>query len=510
MSDWTDGYVTDIDYGYRYFTLLNPFRARVAFLDSGLAFPEVRTACELGFGQGLSVNIHAAASSIHWYGTDFSPPMARFAQEMAQAAGSNAKLFADSFADFTKRSDLPDFDFIGLHGVWSWISAENRDLIIQFLHNKLKNGGVLYIGYNIQPGWNDFVPVRQLMSQYIAGVNEKDVSRRIRKTVQFIDSFLKTKPRFFQENPALASRLAELRYADERYLAHEYFNRDWTPMAFSELTECLKKADLHYACPAYYLDHFDFLNLTKEQSEFLQGIDDPILKETLYDFITNQDFRTDYWVKGEIQELDEEDERITLQKQKYLLVTPPEKVSLMVSVVQGKRELRQEIYKPILELMSDSCPRTVDQIVQDLGKEEFSSALIYQSMMILMGMRHLEPIPDCECSDRLRFQTKQLNAFLCSQVQQGKDIDFLASPVTGGGIEVSRIEQSFLSSLAQGETEPLKWAEKALSQVSAQRLTDDNRANSLDTPANQHEVLLAEATFFAQKRLPILKALGIA
>jgi hypothetical protein len=32
---------------------------RLAFLSTGLAFPEMGTACELGFGQGLSANIHA-------------------------------------------------------------------------------------------------------------------------------------------------------------------------------------------------------------------------------------------------------------------------------------------------------------------------------------------------------------------------------------------------------------------------------------------------------------------
>ncbi len=61
MSDWTAGYVADIGYTYGYYTELNPLRVRLAFLNAGLVPPEVGSACELGFGQGMSANLHAAA-----------------------------------------------------------------------------------------------------------------------------------------------------------------------------------------------------------------------------------------------------------------------------------------------------------------------------------------------------------------------------------------------------------------------------------------------------------------
>lgn len=92
MSDWTAGYVADIGYTFGYYTELNPLRVKLAFLNAGLVFPEAGTACELGFGQGVSANIHAAASSCQWYGTDFNPAQAGFAQELATVSGAGAKL----------------------------------------------------------------------------------------------------------------------------------------------------------------------------------------------------------------------------------------------------------------------------------------------------------------------------------------------------------------------------------------------------------------------------------
>ena len=151
MTDWTAGYVADIGYTYGYYAELNPLRLKLPFLSAGLAIPAITTACELGFGQGLSTNIHAAASATSWHGTDFNPGQAAFAQELAAISGANVRLRDDAFADFAQRSDLPDFDYIGVHGIWSWISDDNRSVMVDFIKRKLKVGGVLYISYNTIP-----------------------------------------------------------------------------------------------------------------------------------------------------------------------------------------------------------------------------------------------------------------------------------------------------------------------------------------------------------------------
>ena len=126
MTDWTAGYVADIGYTFGYYQELNPQRVKLAFLNQGLAYPEMGAACELGFGQGISANIHAAASVTQWHGTDFNPSQAGFAQSLASATGSSAKFYDQAFDEFAKRDDLPEFDYIGLHGIWSWISAPSR------------------------------------------------------------------------------------------------------------------------------------------------------------------------------------------------------------------------------------------------------------------------------------------------------------------------------------------------------------------------------------------------
>lgn len=137
-SGWTAGYVADICYTFGYYRELNPLRVKLAFLNAGLVYPEIGVACELGFGQGLSANMHAAGSVTQWTGTDFNPAQAGLAQEFAAVSGTNARLYDEAFADFANRADLPDFDYIGVHGIWSWISDENRKVMVDFLRKKLR------------------------------------------------------------------------------------------------------------------------------------------------------------------------------------------------------------------------------------------------------------------------------------------------------------------------------------------------------------------------------------
>ena len=65
---WASGYLADIGYTFGYYTELNPLRVNLAFLNTGLVCPQIHTACELGYGQGLSANLHAAASNTQWWG----------------------------------------------------------------------------------------------------------------------------------------------------------------------------------------------------------------------------------------------------------------------------------------------------------------------------------------------------------------------------------------------------------------------------------------------------------
>ena len=92
----------------------------------------------------------------------------------------------------------------------------------------------------------------------------------------------------------------------------------------------------------------------------------------------------------------------------------------------------------------------------------------------------------------------------------GGDISFLASPVTGGAVTVGRFQQLFLMARAQGAKQPADWANTtwALLQAQGQRILKDGQ--TLQSAEDNLAELNAQAQAFADKLLPILKALQIA
>lgn len=510
MTDWTAGYIADIDYTFGYYPELNPLRVKLAFLNAGLICPDMGTACELGFGQGMSANIHAAATVTQWSGTDFNPAQAGFAQELAAACGNDAKLYDQVFADFCTRSDLPEFDYIGLHGIWSWISDENRAVIVDFIRCKLKVGGVLYISYNTQPGWAAMVPMRDLLNEHseVMGVQGRGIISRIDGAIDFAEKLFATNPNYSKANPLVIERIKGIKGQNRNYLAHEYFNRDWLPMPFSTMAKWLASAKVSYACPAHYLDHIDEMNLSAEQQILLNDIPDAMFRETVRDFMVNQQFRRDYWVKG-ARKLKLLEQVEAFRAQKVILVQPRADVSLKVTGAIGGATMHEQIYNPILDALADHKPKTLGQIEQAVKDKGVVFAQLIQAVMVLTGTGSLAAVQDDDVISKAKKHTDKLNAHLINKARGGADNNYLASPVTGGGVSTNRFEQLFQLAISLGKMQPTEWAEFVWQILATQGQKLVKEGKKLETPEENIAELVEQAQTFAGKQLPILKALGI-
>lgn len=320
----------------------------------------------------------------NWYGTDFNPAQAGYAQQLAEASGANAKLYDESFAEFCNRPDLPQFDFIGMHGIWSWVSDENRRIITDFLRRKLKVGGVLYVSYNTQPGWAAMAPMRDLLVEHaeLMGAQGHGIVPRIDSALEFAGKLVSGGARYGVANPGVAARLDALKGQNRNYLAHEYFNRDWEPMSFSKMSRWLDDAKLSFACSAHLLDHVDAINMPAEQ-QILKDIPDRSFRETVRDFLVNQQFRRDYWVRG-LRQMSALERAEKLRAQRFIMVAVREEITLKVSGAIGEAALHENVYVPILDLLADLRVHTLHDVERALeGKTDFNGVL--QALMILAG-----------------------------------------------------------------------------------------------------------------------------
>ena len=300
MSHSADGYVTDMAYTRHHHAMLDPGRAVLVAERAGLAPPAMRYACELGFGQGLSLAIHASASRTEWWGVDVLPQHVEFAKSLIDDPQARDRLVCANFEQFGAREDLPSFDFIALHGVWSWISPQNRARIAAFIDRRLAPNGIVYLGYNALPGWGSVLSLRELL---VAGASQDPsalIEDRIESALSFAAKVIASDPRILESQPQFEKQLREIRSKKKSYLAHEYFNRDWHPMHFSQVAAELAPLGLCYLGQADFSDSYDQWRLTETQRALLADIDDVLLRETARDMTVDRRFRRDYWVRSEV------------------------------------------------------------------------------------------------------------------------------------------------------------------------------------------------------------------
>lgn len=513
MSDaWNEGYVTDVGYTYGYYRELNPVFQRFCLLARGYSAPEAwagSSHCELGFGQGVSINVHAAANPGHFMGTDFNPAHAAHANGLADAAGSAAKLVDDSFEQLLTRTDLPQFDSISLHGIWTWVSRENHHYIAEFVRRYLKPGGVLFISYNCFPGWAPAHPLRQMFALHDRFTAKAHAAAdRVDAALQFSEALLAANPNYLKAAPQLPERLKGIMAQSRQYLAHEYFNRDWNCMYFTDVVDALAVAKLEFACSASPLDAVDAVNLSAAGQAFLASVEHPILREQARDYFVNQQFRKDLFMRGATR-LNAAEHRERLLETKLMLVQPVDSVKFTLTSALGEASLQDAVYRPFVAALAQKqhAPKTMRELSQALPELPWPQLL--QAAIVLVGTGAIAPCQSEALSKQVHKRCTALNQHLCARAQFASDIETLASPVTGGGIAVNRFEQLFLLAHHTGRKTSAQWAQFVWDVLQSQGQKLLKEGKTLETSEDNLAELTQQANAFAEKRLPILKALQL-
>jgi SAM-dependent methyltransferase len=507
MDDWTAGYLTDVNYTYGVTRELTPSLLAFASLAAGIVAPDVNgplTYCELGCGQGYATNLLAAANPhIEFYATDFNPAHIAGARSFAAAAGIGNIQFRDnSFDELAAAQDLPDFDIIALQGIYSWVSAENRRHIVEILRKRLKPGGLVYVSYNTLPGWASLMPLRRLMADSIAATTGAPLVRldqAMAQTQQLMD----VGAAYFHVT-LVEQTFRGMNGLNRSYLAHEYFNPNAAPSYFADMAAEMRTAKLTYAGSAHMLDKIDGIHFTAEQSAFLESVTDPVQREAMRDYILNQVFRRDIFVKGAVP-LAPEEVREQWLKSRFVMTSDRKDISFTVRGGLGDAALQPEVYTPLLDALAGG-PTTTLQLLDDPQIAALGWARITQALMVLVGMGHVQPALD-QAGDAARAASvKDFNLAVIEKAKWSKDFEFLASPITGGPIGLDRLSQLFLLAQHEGHRDAADFVWDVLSGTGT-------HISKGDKPLETAEESLAELRpmfdDFTRRRHPILASTGI-
>lgn len=511
MNSWNEGYFTDSTYTYGYYRELSPNFMRWCLLVNGIAAPEITAEtchCELGFGQGLSANIHAAATPGKFFGTDFNPAHAAQAKEFAEASGADAHFFEDSFEEFAKRDDLPQFDSIGFHGVWTWISAENRRHMLEVARQHLKSGGMVYNSYNCLPGWAPAAPLRELLTLYDKNFHGNgNTQERVQAAINFIQEMIDAEPAYLQIAPSFKPTFEHMKKNSPDYIAHEYLNLDWDLMYFSDVAELSQETKLDFATQAVPIDGA-VLHLSQKAQGFLGKISNPLVREQLTDYFARRQFRKDLYVRG-IRRLPPPEVVDKLLAMRYVLLVPAAEVSMNVSTEQGVLKLAEGAYRPFVEYLAEDNHRPKD-LLEYAARNNVPARNLIEMLRVLIFVDRVMPCQSKTAVNLVKKDCDRLNAHLCERAKFNEAINFLASPLTGCGFNVNRASQLFLAQYKGGVKTVDKLADEAFKILAqgGQRILFNGKP--LENPEDNIKHLRTLAEKFFSRDLTIYKALLIA
>ncbi len=213
MANWTEGYVSDVEYTEGFYREMAPSHLAFVALVMGYAPGAVGRPdhyLELASGQGFGTALLAAANpGTEFVGIDFNPAQTANARKLAEFADLTNIRFLDwSFQETaTRREELPpEFDVIALHGIYSWVSEQNRKALVAILAQRLKPGGFAYVSYNCMPGWAAMAPAQWLIREF-AHRHHGRSDQQIAQALEFLNTLRDSKACYFGLNPIVKKRL---------------------------------------------------------------------------------------------------------------------------------------------------------------------------------------------------------------------------------------------------------------------------------------------------------------
>lgn len=207
------------------------------------------------------------------------------------------------------------FDYIIVHGIWSWVPDAVKDKIFSICRNNLTEHGIAYISYNVYPGWKRQEQLREIM--YFAGrdVLEEPLEARTRKGLDA----LKALAEILENDKGLGGggklpAMQKILNHNFYYIAHEYMEAFNDPIYVNGFIEWANRhrlayigdTDLHVSFVSWMAEH------TRERILALAG-GDYIAKEFYSDILSDRQFRRSLLCREEVGDNIRRDESVAVE-----------------------------------------------------------------------------------------------------------------------------------------------------------------------------------------------------
>jgi SAM-dependent methyltransferase len=452
MSAWSGGYVSDIDYLPGFFAFQAPAHLALCLTVAGFeaTLPEDYAFCELGCGLGMTAGTIAAANPrARIVAVDFLPAQIAAARAAAAEAGlSNITYLEAEFAALADAPppDLPMFDVVSLHGVWSWVSDATRAAILRFLARRVKPGGIVHVGYSAMPVWSQVMGLRRFLADSAAAAAGRS-DKRILSALAAARALNQAGARHLARSPWVQRLLDPEKQMPLSYLAHEYLNENWQPMFAADVLAAFAGAKLSYAASATLTENYPDLCFTADQRALIDAQPTEAARETARDLCLERGFRHDIFLRG-ARTIPDHVRARRLAGLTLALLPPHDAVSFEVEVPGGKAEMAEATYRPIFAALAER-PRTVAEL-QRIGAAAGTPVTAVELIGMLVGSHQAAPViaPQAVAEDSAR---RYGGAIARAWGFPGRGLQFaLPSPRLGTGLPAYQTEIQVFGAIVSG------------------------------------------------------------
>lgn len=391
--DRSAGYLSDTTYPDRFHRELAPSWLSYAGVQGGAPPRKLDapfTYLDLGCGFAHSTVVNAGAyPHAEFHACDFNPLHIAAARRHAERLGvTNLHLHECLFEALLERP-LPDFDFIVLHGVYSWVSAEVCRTIQRIIELKLKPGGFAYVSYNCLPGWAAEIPLRRLFLELSRGMPGSS-EQRMRGALSELERLATPSFRYFRDNPEAKRAVESFKHEPANYLAHEFLNEAWTLYYSLDVAADLERAGATYLASATLTDNHPVLLIDKAAAEAIARLPTPRQQQLALDFAVNQRFRRDLFIKGPLPPNN------PLELLRHLDATPVgcttelDQIGTQALIPRGKLTFQEAFIRDLRAVLGHGA-LSIGDIVARLSGPGRNATEIRQNLVFLVAAGTLTP-----------------------------------------------------------------------------------------------------------------------
>jgi SAM-dependent methyltransferase len=507
------GYLTDVAYIPGFYPHLAPVALRYVASLNRVVPPPPRgfRYLELGCGLGRSLTTLAAANPDgEFVGIDVNPEhTAAATREITAGELSNARVITADFGHLP--ADLGTFDYVALHGVFSWVSPQVRDEILAIARGSLRDGGLLVVSYNAMPGWAHLQPIRGILRQY-AALRQGDSIQRIRDALAYLVFIRDRHAKYFDDNPRAAAYVDALLKQDIRYLAHEYLNEHWTSFYFAEVAGMFASAGLTFVGSLPVFTNFWDLCVRPEFQELFRTTTNRLVTEAHKDFCANTAFRWDLYAKAprvmsDVADRLREGDDLHFRVSRPGLTLPYQaNLGVVTSTVQGP------LYQTLLGMLSGRSLR-LSEILADERVTGTPPADVARAVDagVAMGLFDVTagPVADGSASapdGAVAIPCPLNRALLAGESLGGRPVA-LASVSTGTGHTLGDLDAAILHELVERGAAGL--AGRVDTRLVGSGRSLERQGKPVTDAAERLQLVEAACAAFRQTSLPQLARLGI-